>query len=39
MGTVFVIGVGMTPFGKFLKRSVKDLAAEALAAALKDAGL
>lgn len=39
MGTVFVIGVGMTPFGKFLKRSVKDLAAEALATALKDAGL
>lgn len=37
MSKVFVIGVGMTPFGKFLKRSVKDLAAEAFAAALEDA--
>jgi acetyl-CoA acetyltransferase len=39
MREVFVIGVGHTPFGKFLDRNVKSLAAEAIAGALKDASL
>ncbi|MCG3172498.1 MAG: hypothetical protein GMKNLPBB_00650 [Myxococcota bacterium] len=36
---VFVAGVGMTPTGKFLDRSIKELTADAVMAALKDAGL
>lgn len=36
---VAVIGVGMTQFGKFLERSLKDLTREALDNALKDAGI
>lgn len=35
----YVAGVGMTRFGKFLDRGLKSLAAEAIDAALKDAGL
>ena len=35
---ICVVGVGMTPFGKWLDRSVKDLARDAVAAALADAG-
>lgn len=35
----YIAGVGMTPFGKFLDRSLKSLAGEAIEAALKDAGL
>jgi len=38
MEKVYVIGVGMTRFGKFLDRSIKDLTAEAVHAALADAG-
>ncbi len=38
MNTVFVAGVSMTPFGKQLDRSIKQLAAEALAGVLADAG-
>jgi len=37
MREVYVIGVGHTPFGKFLERNVKSLAAEAITAALADA--
>lgn len=37
MREVYVIGVGHTAFGKFLERSVKSLAGEAITAALKDA--
>ena len=37
MREVYVIGVGHTPFGKFLERSVKSLTAEAVTAALADA--
>jgi acetyl-CoA acetyltransferase len=37
MREVYVIGVGHTPFGKFLERNVKSLAAEAVTAALTDA--
>jgi acetyl-CoA acetyltransferase len=39
MREVYVIGVGHTAFGKFLERSVKSLAGEAVTAALKDAGI
>ncbi|MDB5921055.1 MAG: phbA1 [Massilia sp.] len=38
MSAVYVIGVGMTPFGKFLNKSVKQLACGAVGAALQDAG-
>jgi acetyl-CoA acyltransferase len=38
MSGIFVVGVGMTPFGKLLNKSVKDLTAEAVSAALVDAG-
>ncbi|GAB6173716.1 thiolase family protein [Paradesulfitobacterium aromaticivorans] len=36
---VFIIGVGMTRFGKYLDRSVKDLTRESVEEALVDAGL
>jgi acetyl-CoA acyltransferase len=36
---VFIAGVGMTPLGKHLDRSVKQLSAEAIGKALGDAGL
>lgn len=39
MRDVAVIGAGMTHFGKFLERSLKDLAAEAIKGALDSAGL
>ncbi|MSQ72384.1 MAG: thiolase family protein [Betaproteobacteria bacterium] len=39
MNEVFVIGVGMTPSGKFLDRSVKDLTREAVGKAIADAGI
>ena len=35
---IYVVGVGMTPFGKMLDRSVKSLVAEAVSGALGDAG-
>lgn len=35
---IYVVGVSMTRFGKFLDRSVKSLVGEAVAAALADAG-
>lgn len=38
MSKIYIVGVGMTPFGKFLDRSIKDLTREAVEAALKDAG-
>lgn len=34
-----IVGVGMTPFGKHLDRSIKSLAAEAVDAAMADAGI
>ena len=36
---VYVAGVGMTPTGKFLERSIKQLTADAVTTALADAGL
>ncbi|MGQ0651108.1 MAG: thiolase family protein [Betaproteobacteria bacterium] len=38
MSKVYIVGAGMTPFGKFLERSIKHLTREAVEAALKDAG-
>lgn len=38
MSDIYIVGVGMTPFGKFLDRSVKDLTRDAVSAALQDAG-
>src|SRR5258706_5230335 len=38
MSKVYIAGVGMTPFGKFLDRSIKDLSLQAVEAALADAG-
>jgi acetyl-CoA acetyltransferase len=39
MSKVYVAGVGMTPYGKLLDKSVKDLTRDAVNAALADAGL
>ncbi len=39
MSDVYLVGVGMTPFGKFLDRTVKDLTLEAVTGALTDAGV
>lgn len=39
MGDVYVVGVSMTPFGRFLDKSVKQLTREAVTAALTDAAL
>ena len=38
MSDVYLVGVGMTPFGKFFEKSVKDLTREATEDALSDAG-
>jgi len=39
MGNVYVIGVSMTPFGRFYEKSVKQLTDEAVTEALNDAAL
>ena len=39
MRDVYIIGVGMTSFGRFLERSLRNLAEEAVALALTDAGV
>ncbi|MCP1337696.1 thiolase family protein [Futiania mangrovi] len=39
MTDVYVVGIGMTPFGRFLDKSVKDLTREAVTGALDDAGV
>ena len=38
MEDVYLVGAGMTPLGKFLDKSVKDLTREAVDEALADAG-
>ena len=38
MTDVYIVGVGMTPLGKFPDKSVKDLTRAAVTAALADAG-
>jgi acetyl-CoA acetyltransferase len=39
LNDVLIVGVGMTPFGKFPERSIRSLAEQALAEALADAGI
>lgn len=39
MTDVYVMGSGMTPFGRFFEKSVRDLTREAVTEALQDAGL
>jgi acetyl-CoA acyltransferase len=39
LGSVFIRGVGMHPFGRFPEKSLRELVAVAVADALKDAGL
>ncbi|MDB6049580.1 MAG: putative lipid-transfer protein [Pseudomonas sp.] len=38
MNDIYVVGVGMTPFGRLLERTVYDMVEEAVGLALKDAG-
>ena len=38
MSEIYIVGVGMTPFGRLLDRSVYDLVGEAVGLALQDAG-
>lgn len=38
MSDIYIVGVGMTPFGKYLDRSIKQMTEEAVGAALADAG-
>jgi acetyl-CoA acetyltransferase len=39
MGNVAIVGAGMTRFGKYPERSLRDLSEEAVTAALADAGI
>lgn len=39
MRDVYIVGAGMTPFGKHLDKSVKDLTAVSVLGALRDAGI
>lgn len=38
MSEIYIVGVGMTPFGRLLQRSVYDMVGEAVGLALNDAG-
>ena len=38
MNDIYVVGVGMTPFGRLLDRTIYDLVGEAVGLAVKDAG-
>src|SRR5450755_439141 len=38
MNEIYIVGVGMTPFGRLLERSVYDMVGEAVGLALTDAG-
>ncbi|MBN9338460.1 MAG: thiolase family protein, partial [Comamonadaceae bacterium] len=38
MEPIYIAGTGMTPFGRHLELSVKDLTRQAVEAALRDAG-
>ena len=39
MEEIYVVGVGMTPFGRLLDKDIKTLTGAAVQAALDDAGL
>lgn len=38
MSNIYIVGVGMTPFGRHIERSMESLVGEALDGAVKDAG-
>lgn len=38
MSAIYVVGVGMTPFGLFMERSIKTMVREAVSQCLEDAG-
>ncbi len=38
MTDLYIVGVGMTPFGKYMDRSVKDMTRESVTGAVADAG-
>lgn len=38
MSNIYIVGVGMTPFGRHIQRSIEHMCGEALDAALQDAG-
>jgi acetyl-CoA acetyltransferase len=38
MSNIYIVGVGMTPFGRHIERSIESLMGEALVGAVKDAG-
>ena len=39
MSNIYIVGAGMTPFGKYLDRSIKQMTEEAVGSALIDAGV
>ena len=39
MRDVYVIGIGHTPFGKFLEKNIKSMAQESITEALADTGI
>ena len=39
MEEIYVVGVGMTPFGRLLDKDIKTMTKEAVSAALADAGI
>ena len=39
MQDIYVVGIGMTPFGKFRDKTIKAMTGEAVVAALSDAGV
>src|SRR5450432_4155924 len=38
MSEIYIVGVGMTPFGRLLDRTIYDMVGEAVSLAMKDAG-
>jgi acetyl-CoA acetyltransferase len=38
MSEIYIVGVGMTPFGRLLDRSIYDMVGEAVSLAVSDAG-
>jgi len=38
MNEIYIVGVGMTPFGRLLDRSIYDMSGDAVSLALNDAG-
>jgi acetyl-CoA acetyltransferase len=38
MNEIYIVGVGMTPFGRLVDRSIYDMVGEAVSLAVNDAG-